>query len=89
MGLPTYEYPPKSYPMSVKYTDKGQCTQCGYKYVLKEDNFMCKVCNCKMRAGVEVNQNIYFHGEFNSNNRINESNDSIIEHLKSKSKQSM
>ena len=49
---------------------------------------MCKACNRKMRAGVEVNDNIYFHGEFNSNNR-DESNDSIIEHLKSKSKQSM
>jgi hypothetical protein len=87
MGLPTYEYPPSSYPMPVKYTDKGQCTQCGYKNILKEDGFICKICNCKMHAGVEVNSKIYFHGEKNSNNRINESNDSIREHLTNKNKQ--
>lgn len=83
MGLPTYEYPPSTYPMSVKYSDEGQCTQCGFKYILKDDGFVCKLCSCRMHAGVQVNRRIYFHGDINSN-KINESTDSIKEHLTKK-----
>jgi hypothetical protein len=82
MGIPTYEYPPSTYPMAVKYTDKGQCTQCGYKWIYKNDNFTCKICNTKMHGGVEVNDNVYFHGDTTVvSNRMTESNDSIREQL--------
>ena len=81
MGLPTYEYPPLSYPMPVKYTNSGQCVHCGYKFVSQEHNFVCQMCSTKMHAGVEVNKNIYFHGDANSSTGLNDSNDNIREKL--------
>jgi hypothetical protein len=87
MGLPTYEYPPSVYPVSYKYTDSGQCTHCGYKYVLKEDDFACKICNCKMNAGIEIDNNVYYHGDDSSSCGLNESNDCVKENLTIKNRE--
>ena len=83
MGLPTYEYPS----IELKFTESGQCTHCGYKYVLKEDGFVCKICNCKMLAGIEVNSNVYYHGDDSSSSRFNENNDCVREHLTMKNEE--
>lgn len=69
MGIPTYEYPPKKYPMTAKYESNGKCTYCG-ELIEESDNYMCKKCKSKVHAGVSVNKNVYFHGDRNSNQQL-------------------
>ncbi len=63
MGIPTYEYPPKAYPMVAKYFESGQCIHCGHKNVTVNDNYTCTKCSTKVHGGVEVNSMVYFHGK--------------------------
>ena len=69
-GLPTYKYPPNTFPMRVRYKNMGHCTNC-MVWVDDDDDFICPRCKTEVHTGVEIDDQVYFHGwSSHKNNRF-------------------